>query len=346
MIFPPGTKVRLRFTGETATVVNPMGNGMVQLRFDDDPSSLIPAFEEDLEAVTAMNKFAVAPKSAPAPPPLRVIASKTPIEKPKGIQLVFEPMPGKDDIVTRYKTWLLNDTEHAFLFELDIFIGEENILGLDGKMEPYTIYEVGDMLSDDLNDSPEAELAIRRVTTAGTDDELFKVLKIRPKQFFKNFDFTPIITTPAHQFVIFDRFEKIIAQQKEADNLKDYTQQKKSQAKSSGGGNNNSRKFELYNVEAFAHFEPEIDLHIQALMPGYARLDKGEILRIQMKHFESFMERALRVGASRVFVIHGIGEGKLKETVADRLRTMPFVRKFKNEYHHKYGYGATEVWIE
>ena len=107
-----------------------------------------------------------------------------------------------------------------------------------------------------------------------------------------------------------------------------------------------SRKIDLYNLEAFAQFEPEIDLHIQALMPGYARLDKKEILRIQMKHFEAFMERAIRLGASRVFIIHGIGEGKLKESVSERLRVIPFVRKFKNEYHHKYGYGATEVWIE
>ena len=344
MIFPPGTKVRLRFTGETATVAAPMDHGMVQLRFDDDPKTLIPAFEEDLELITVMSKFAVAPKSAPAPPPLRVLKSNTPIVPSKGIQLIFEPMPGKDDIITRYKTWLLNDTAHAFLFELDIFIEDENILGLDGKLEAYTIYEVGDMLSDDLNDSPEAELGIRRITTAGADEEIYKVLKIRPKQFFKNFDYTPIITVPTHQFVVFDQFEKIAQQKMEQDDLKAYTQAKKIAAPSSKPPQ--SRKIDLYNLEAFAQFEPEIDLHIQALMPGYARLDKKEILRIQMKHFEAFMERAIRLGASRVFIIHGIGEGKLKESVSERLRVIPFVRKFKNEYHHKYGYGATEVWIE
>ncbi len=344
MIFPIGTKVRLRFTGETATVVGPLGDGMVNVRPDDDPKSLIPAFEEDLDPLTVMNKFAVAPKSAPAPPAMRVVTSKTPIENPKGIQLIFEPMPGKDEVVTLYKTWLLNDTEHAFLFELDIFVGEDRLLGLDGKLEPYTILEVGNMQSDDLNDSPEAELAIRRVSTAGVEEELFKVLKIRPKQFFKNFDFTPIITTPAHAFVVFDKFEKIVAQQADAADLKTYTEAKKIEGKPKPD-RSNVRKFNLFDVEAFAHFEPEIDLHIHALMPGYARLDKSEILRIQMKHLAAFMERGLRLGASRLFIIHGIGEGKLKDAVAEHLRSMPHVRKFKNEYHHKYGYGATEVWL-
>ena len=65
MIFPSGTKVRLRFTGETGTVTIPLGDGMVQVRMDADTSSLIPAFEEDLLPLTAINKFApTAPKSA------------------------------------------------------------------------------------------------------------------------------------------------------------------------------------------------------------------------------------------------------------------------------------------
>jgi hypothetical protein len=344
MIFPHGTKVRLRFTGETATVIAPLGDGMVQVRMDDDPTSLIPAFEEDLQEVAVYNKFAVAPKSAPKPPPLKVLKSKTPIESPKGVQLVFEPMPSKDDLVTRYKTWLLNDTLHEFLFDLHIFIEDDHILGLDGKLEAQTIYEVGDLASDDLNDSPEAELSIRRITTAGTEDELFRVLKIRPKQFFKNFDFTPIIIVPAHSFLLFGKFDPAQSKAAESQDLKDYNKQKKSQNKPTP--KSNSVKYELYSVEAFATFETEIDLHIQALSAGYARLDKSEILRIQMKHFEGFMDKALRLGVPKVFIIHGIGEGKLKEEVAYRLKNMPFVRKFKNEFHHKYGYGATEVWFE
>ncbi|WP_428409939.1 Smr/MutS family protein [Phaeodactylibacter xiamenensis] len=41
--------------------------------------------------------------------------------------------------------------------------------------------------------------------------------------------------------------------------------------------------------------------------------------------------------------MHGIGKGKLRDSIASRLIQMPEVRSFRNEYHHRYGYGATEV---
>ncbi|MBK6929627.1 MAG: Smr/MutS family protein [Saprospirales bacterium] len=58
--------------------------------------------------------------------------------------------------------------------------------------------------------------------------------------------------------------------------------------------------------------------------------------------FTAFWTR-LYAWVPRVFIIHGVGEGKLRETIADELRRRPEVHKFKNEYHTKYGYGATEV---
>jgi dsDNA-specific endonuclease/ATPase MutS2 len=101
--------------------------------------------------------------------------------------------------------------------------------------------------------------------------------------------------------------------------------------------------FRAFDVDEFAHFIPEIDLHIQNLTNGYAKLDRGEIVRIQLQHFQRFLEKAIRLGVPSVFIIHGVGEGKLKEAIAERLRHHPAVSKFKNEYHAKYGYGATEV---
>jgi dsDNA-specific endonuclease/ATPase MutS2 len=42
-------------------------------------------------------------------------------------------------------------------------------------------------------------------------------------------------------------------------------------------------------------------------------------------------------------VIHGLGKGKLKNEIATRLINHPEVKTFKNEYHPKYGFGATEI---
>jgi len=61
------------------------------------------------------------------------------------------------------------------------------------------------------------------------------------------------------------------------------------------------------------------------------------------KHFDRFIDKAIRLGVPRVYVIHGIGKGKLKNMIASRLIQIPEVQTFKNEYHPRYGWGATEV---
>jgi hypothetical protein len=349
-----GTRIRLRYTGETGTIVSLLDDGMVGVRLDNDPGFVLPAFEEDLDrnlsspvaAPILGGKKPGAP--APPPPPLREIKSPQPITEQKGVQVAFEPMPGRDGTVNRYKTWLINDTEHEFLAEFDVFVLDQNTLRHDAKLTARTALEIGDLLADQLNDAPEVEVTLRRITTAGTDEEVFKTLKIRPKPFFKSFDFANVLNALAHTFVLLAPAaitapKAAAAEPDPAEDLRTYTAQ---QVRTQRSKPKVYRSFEAFNVEEFASFEPEIDLHIRALLPEtHAKLDPGEILRIQLQHLDRFLERAVRLGVQQVFVIHGMGEGKLRDAVANRLRQMPAVRKFKNEYHPKYGYGATEVLL-
>ncbi|MDO8368793.1 MAG: Smr/MutS family protein [Saprospiraceae bacterium] len=344
MLYAIGTKVRLRFTGERGTITGILEEGMLQVRLDNDPDFEIPTFEEDLtrdedaEPVSAGAKFIQGkPEKKPEAPPARRLPSQYKILKPKGLQLAFEPMPGRDGFVSRYKVWLINDTPSEFLMEFDLFTHARDVLSVDDKLSASMALELGDFLSDDLNEAPEAFLRVKRITTAGVDEPLEHTLKIKPKQFFNSLLTAPILNVLAYQFVMIDKFDQ--EDKKEESDLKAYAkQQVRKPVRES-----NSRPYKAFDPEALANFEPEIDLHIQRLINGYARLDKGEILRIQLQHCQRFVEKAARLGAARVFLIHGVGEGKLKDAIADQLRGNPHVVKFKNEYHHKYGYGATEV---
>jgi hypothetical protein len=344
MLYAIGTKVRLRFTGERGTITGILEGGMLQVRLDDDPDFEIPTFEEDLtrdeaaEPVSAGAKFIQGKQEKkPEAPPARRLQSQYKILKPKGLQLAFEPMPGRDGMVSRYKVWLLNDTLHEFLMEFDLFTNARDVLVADDKIAASTALELGDFLSDDLNDAPEAIIKVRRITTAGPDVPIEHSLKIKPKQFFNSLLTAPILNVLAYQFVLIDKFER--EGKDEAGDLKAYAKQQiRKPVKES-----NSTPYKAFDPQALANFDSEIDLHIQSLVNGYARLDKGEILRIQLQHCQRFVEKAVRLGAPRVFLIHGVGEGKLKDAIADQLRGNPNVVKFKNEYHHKYGYGATEV---
>jgi hypothetical protein len=345
MLYAIGTKVRLRFTGERGTITGILEEGMLMVRLDSDPDFEIPTFEEDLtrdeasEPVSAGAKFIMGKQEAkPEAPPARRIQSQYKILKPKGLQLAFEPMPGRDGSVSRYKVWLLNDTQEEFLMEFDLFTNSRDILLVDDKIAANTALELGDFLSDDLNDAPEAFLRVQRITTAGPDEPLEHQLKIRPKQFFNSLLTAPILNVLAYQFVMLDDFEP--KKKQELDDLRAFAKQQTPKRVAPPAP---SRPYKAFDPEALATFEPEIDLHIQNLINGYARLDKGEILRIQLQHAQRFVDKALKLGAPRVFLIHGVGEGKLKDAIASYLKEHPGVAKFKNEYHHKYGYGATEV---
>jgi hypothetical protein len=346
MLFAIGSKVRLRFTGEIGTVTARLDEGMLQIRLENDPDFLIPAFEEDLMRVEEFS--AAKPSFIPggkvptivAPPPRQQMSMGKPAATPAGLQLCFEPMMGRDDIITRYKVWLLNDTPYEFLFEFDLFTDERDVVVLDDKINAATLLELGDFLSDDLNDSPEALLSVQRITTAGLDERIEHSHKIRPKSFFSQLVQVPLLPQPVYRFVLIAKFNTGEKKDDIAD-LKAYAKQhtRKPQPDTQGS----SRPFKAFNIEEFANFDPEIDLHIETLLNGSVRMDKSEILRVQMVHFQRFMEKSVRLGVAKVFIIHGVGEGKLRDAIAERLRDNPNVKKFKNEFHPKYGYGATEV---
>lgn len=342
MLFAIGTRVRLRFTGENGVITGRLDDNMLQVRLDNDPDFTIPAFEEDLVLFQELAASKAAPYmpgnkvAQPEAPPRRTLKSQYHILKPKGIQLAFEPMPGRDEAISRYKAWIINDTQQEFLMEFDLYTTARDILSLDEKLPAAAAIELGDFLSDDLNDAPEAFLSIRRITTAGLDDALEHTLRIRPKQFFNSLLTAPILNVLAYQFVLIDSFDK--PKETGLEGLQEYAKQNQQKASS-----NKPARPKANDPEAFATFMPEIDLHIHNLMNGHARLDKGEIVRIQLLHFQRFLDNAIKLGIPRVFVIHGVGEGKLREAIASRLEDHPDVAKFKNEYHHKYGYGATEV---
>jgi hypothetical protein len=247
-------------------------------------------------------------------------------------------MPGRDSTVTRYKSWLINDTTQEFLFECDVYTTKRDIFSRDGKLGVLTALEMGDLLADDLNDAATIWLHLRRLTTAGPDLPMERTVKIKAKQFFNQLCLAPVLNLPAHQFVLFDKFEAPQADTQR--DLLEYTKQKTREVKSFSP---NSVPHQTYNVEDFANFNPEIDLHIEKLVSVNKKMDNAAILGIQMQHFRKHLEQAVRLGIPRIYVIHGKGKGKLRDEIAYFLRENKHVVQFKNEYHPRYGHGATEI---
>lgn len=88
----------------------------------------------------------------------------------------------------------------------------------------------------------------------------------------------------------------------------------------------------------------EVDLHMHELVPDETRMDKAEKLSYQLAYFERRLEAAIRDGKKKLIVIHGVGEGVLREEVRKILQFYENVR-FHDADMRKYGVGATEVLI-
>lgn len=338
MVFAIGTKVRFIHTGEVGVVTAWLDGGMVSVRVDDFD---IPAFTDDIvrldEASTVKAKV-VQGKQEKVPEPRQpvIVETQYTILKSIGIQLAFDPIWDKDGNVNKYQIYLLNDTRYDVLYDYEFSLLNGKSLTGNGKLKGVSYLLIGEMLFDQLNDAPVFDMECQVLTTAGAEKPMHKNLKIKAKQFFNQVKTAPLLNKQVHLFRVFENLQAT-DQSSEEEDLKTYTQ-RNARPKA-----NWHKQLNSHEVEELAHFNPEFDLHIENLIENPKKLNKGEILNIQMTHFERFLDKALRLGVERVFVIHGVGEGKLRDAISTRLVQMPEIKSFKNEYHPRYGYGATEV---
>lgn len=344
MLYAIGTKVRFIHTGDTGTVKGRLDGGMLSVYLPDIDME-IPAAEEDLVRAEDLGKAPVKAKivqgkkrETPAPkPPPAVIETQYAIIKSYGLQVAFLPVENREGLTENYRIFLLNDTTYDVLYDVHLLLNYRT-LKWDGKLPSASYVEVGEMLYDDLNEAPEIDAEVRWVSTEGIGEPVDKLLKIKAKTFFKSLKTVPFLNQPAHLFRLFDRPSQ--AEEKPEEDLAAYT---KRNVKPNWMKQADQRVLTEFSAQELADFELEKDLHIEQLTDNPLRIPKADILRIQLSEFDKYLDKAIRLGVPHVFIIHGIGEGKLRDAIATRLFKHPEVETFKNEFHPKYGWGATEV---
>lgn len=108
--------------------------------------------------------------------------------------------------------------------------------------------------------------------------------------------------------------------------------------------------YKIYDAsKARQHLEPArsvVDLHIEKLSDNWKHLSNYEILSLQLKTFEKFYQLSIAHHQPSLTIIHGVGEGVLRDEIHDKLRLKKEVKSFVNQYHPNYGYGATEIYFQ
>lgn len=348
MLFAIGTKVRLKHTGDQGEVTKMLADGMLNVWIPAQEME-IPIFEEDLireqDYQTKPKKTKKSIPSLPVPTTKKLVQYTPPVVneqytvfESQGLQLVFDPKYDIEGLTTHYAVFLLNDAKAEFIFSIQRHLPNRFAKKTHGKLTAYSTYQLDNLLFDQLNDTPTYEIECWKVTTAGTGNKQQKMLKIKAKQFFKKVKIASLLDRAVHLYLLFDTITP--KKKTKEDDLKSYTQKNVRPVQYQEARN---QQYNVHDVKEYANFKGEIDLHVENLQSRKGKMSSSEKLQLQLDHFEQYMDKAIRLGVPRIYVIHGIGKGKLKNRIASRLIQMPEVKTFKNEYHPRYGWGATEV---
>jgi hypothetical protein len=97
------------------------------------------------------------------------------------------------------------------------------------------------------------------------------------------------------------------------------------------------------NVSVFNSDQRVVDLHIEELVDDHRQMSNGQILNIQMAHFQRELNVAIRSKIRKFIIIHGVGEGVLRATIRQELLEHYHHLEFHDASYRDFGYGATEI---
>jgi len=87
----------------------------------------------------------------------------------------------------------------------------------------------------------------------------------------------------------------------------------------------------------------EIDIHIENLLDNFYQMSNYEIVNYQLEKCENIIHKALKAKIHKLVIIHGKGQGVLRNEVHNLLYS--FRLDFKDSDYMRYSGGATDVFF-
>jgi hypothetical protein len=328
-------KVWLIHTAEIGIVKDFVNMHMLKIQLDEE--NIVPVFIDDLELYQEQNiekeeAEIVDSKQILSEAELYFIKNQDKIET--GFHLSF--LPVEIDEQHFFEMILVNDTNDDVQFEIKLSLNGELYMHLKNRLNRRYIYRLGDLAFDELNENPLIEITIEHYSHPLF--QLSKILKLKPKTFFKDLSSTPILNESAYNYQLGILLHQNDNRNKEIEISNALVKQVERKIK---------ENFKKPVPEKHKHFyiDDTIDLHIENLIDSHAGMTNAEIIKIQLHHFRKALEEAMVHKLHKFTVIHGIGKGKLKAEIWMIIKEYGAIRSFKNEFHPLYGFGATEIFF-
>lgn len=87
---------------------------------------------------------------------------------------------------------------------------------------------------------------------------------------------------------------------------------------------------------------PEYDLHIEKLHKNHKHLQPYDIILLQLDTAQYQIEQAIKKRKPKIVLIHGVGDGRLREELEYMVRRYEEA-SFRDANYQKYGQGAIEI---
>jgi hypothetical protein len=283
---------------------------------------LIPS--KKLEPKTYIDQL---PKEKPQPNKLKVA---------NGVWLSFIPKFELDDfndeVVDVLKIHLINNTDQhlKFIYQQQ-FNGISNFELLN-EIQPFHDFYLHDIDFAAVNDSPSFSIEFSLKNPQKNKAPHFETaLKLKPKQVFQKVEALKENNEPTFSYLLYEKYPDKEVEYFPLDSLV-------------------AKGFKVYDAgKAREHLPPArsvIDLHIEKLADNYASMSNFEMLTLQLKELEKWVDISVAHHQFELIVIHGVGSGKLREEIHEYLKTRKEVKYFINQYDARFGYGATIVYFE
>ena len=262
------------------------------------------------------------------------LASKSNIKCDAGVWIALTPKFGFDEFDDEYvkhlNIHLVNNSFYDFKFHFKLELNGTITNEVESKIKVEQEFLLFEMPFENLNDSPTLLFEFTLVEPNKNKEDYFEsILKLKPKQIFQKIETLKKTSNEHILFNLFNDFPNKVY--KESFDL----------SKLSNIG------YKVYDAskikENLQQPRSVLDLHIEKIIDDWQTKTNLEILAIQLAELEKWFDIALANKLKNFTVIHGIGKGKLKEEVHQFLKTKPEVKNFINQYHERFGYGATEV---
>ncbi|MDD3739783.1 MAG: DUF2027 domain-containing protein [Bacteroidales bacterium] len=251
-------------------------------------------------------------------------------------ELVFAFINKSEIDDSQFECYLINDSDYYIFYHV-VIRGENAYEKIDAEViEPNTKILLGNIDREQINSSKEliVQMLFYNHPYQTLHELVERKIKIVPLKFFQSHNFVEnaYFDEKAYLFVLLKEVQGLGNSIKNDDDFERYIAEKESPEEDL------SKRFKQRKDAVTI----EVDLHINQLVDSVIGMSNAEIIQKQMDVFHKTMTEAIATKAAKVILIHGIGNGTLKEKLRESI-TQQYKLAFEDASFREYGFGATMV---